>query len=235
MIEHFLNRIRRRETPLYNLLYRCADGVRYGNIPFPKSVYSFLYYEREFRYRLFRLIMSKLYYEPMFKARCTSVGKRLHLENSGQGIPALSGPLVLKIGNNVRIVDRTTFSGLKLLDNPTLEIGDGSSISHGVSILVAKRVSIGSDCMIGSKLITDNPGHSVRFTKSRVKEYYNEKEIEPVKIRDHAWLAADSVIMKGVTIGEGAIIGAGSVVSQDIPAYSIAVGNPAKVIRQIEH
>jgi galactoside O-acetyltransferase len=56
---------------------------------------------------------------------------------------------------------------------------------------------------------------------------------EPIKIGDNAWIGINCIILKGVTIGEGAIIGAGSVVTRDIPAWTIAGGNPAKVIKEI--
>lgn len=234
MFQEFLNKIRRRETPFYDTTYRGLDYIRHFNIPTVRPIFLMLYNERELRRTFFRLLLTKLYYEPMFRSQCVHVGKRFFLDNSGQGIPEIAGPLRIIIGDNVRIVDRTTFSGLKLLDNPTLEIGDGSSISHGVAILVAKYVRIGKNCMIGSKLITDNPGHSIRFKENRVREYFTEDEVAPVIIHDDAWLAADSMIMRGVEIGQGSIVAAGAIVTQSIPPFSIAVGNPAKVVKTFE-
>lgn len=235
MLEELFNKIRRRETPFYDATYRSIDWMRHFNIPVFKPLFLLLYNERYFRRAFFRLALTKFYYEPMFRAKCVHVGKRLFLDNSGQGIPEIGGPLRINIGDNVRIVDRTTFSGLKLFDNPTLDIGDGSSISHGVTILVAKQVSIGKNCMIGAKLITDNPGHSIKFRENRVKEYFCEDDVKPVIIHDDAWLAADSMIMKGVEIGRGAVVGSGAVVTESIPPFSIAVGNPAKIVKSFEH
>ena len=60
-----------------------------------------------------------------------------------------------------------------------------------------------------------------------------EVKISPVRINDRAWLGFNSIILKGVTIGEGAIIGAGSVVTKDVPAYTIVAGNPARIIQEI--
>ena len=235
MFQEFLNKIRRRETPFYDTTYRGLDYIRHFNIPTVRPIFLMLYNERQLRRTFFRLLLTKLYYEPMFRAKCAHVGKRLFLDNSGQVIPEIGGPLRINIGDNVRIVDRTTFSGLKLLDNPTLDIGDGSSISHGVIILVAKHVSIGKNCTIGAKLITDNPGHSIKFRENRVKEYFCEDDVKPVIIHDDAWLAADSMIMKGVEIGRGAVVGSGAVVTESIPPFSIAVGNPAKIVKSFEH
>jgi acetyltransferase-like isoleucine patch superfamily enzyme len=57
--------------------------------------------------------------------------------------------------------------------------------------------------------------------------------MKPVKINDRVWIGFNSIILKGVTIGEGGIVGAGSVVTKDVPPYTIVAGNPARVIREI--
>lgn len=57
--------------------------------------------------------------------------------------------------------------------------------------------------------------------------------IAPVKISDKVWIGFNSIILKGVTIGEGAVVGAGSVVTKDVPAWTVVAGNPARIIREI--
>jgi galactoside O-acetyltransferase len=59
-------------------------------------------------------------------------------------------------------------------------------------------------------------------------------KIQPVKICDHAWIGFNSILLKGVTVGEGAIVAAGSVVTKDVPPFTIVGGNPARVIRNLE-
>ena len=78
-------------------------------------------------------------------------------------------------------------------------------------------LTVGDDCVINGT-IGDKP--DVETIKSA-----------PIIIKDKAWLGFNVIIMKGVTIGEGAVIGAGSVVTKDIPDYAIACGNPAKVVK----
>jgi galactoside O-acetyltransferase len=56
---------------------------------------------------------------------------------------------------------------------------------------------------------------------------------KPVKIEDKVWIGFNSIILKGVTVGEGAIVGAGSVVTKDVPPYTIVAGNPARIIREL--
>lgn len=56
---------------------------------------------------------------------------------------------------------------------------------------------------------------------------------KPIKICDDAWIGMNCIILKGVTIGEGAIVGAGSVVTKDVPAWTVVAGNPAKVVKTL--
>ena len=72
------------------------------------------------------------------------------------------------------------------------------------------------------------------FTSGHPKEIGNVK-IAPIIIKDHAWISYNVSILKGVTIGEGAIVGAGSVVAKDVPAWSVVAGNPARVVKMLEN
>ena len=84
----------------------------------------------------------------------------------------------------------------------------------------------------------------MRFSdrKNDVKDWFVGKKDwsfvikRPISIKNKAWIGFNSIILKGVTIGEGAIVGAGSVVTKDVPPYTIVAGNPARIIREIpEH
>jgi galactoside O-acetyltransferase len=77
--------------------------------------------------------------------------------------------------------------------------------------------------------------------RRRDLQHYKDKRrdwcnivIRPVRICRGAWLGARTIVLKGVTIGEGAVIGAGSVVSRDVPPFTLAVGNPARIVRQLD-
>lgn len=74
---------------------------------------------------------------------------------------------------------------------------------------------------------------AVNFSKGIHPDVYTGIPNAPVIIKNSVWIGVNSVILKGVTIGEGAIVGAGSVVTKDVPAWTIVGGNPAKVIREI--
>jgi acetyltransferase-like isoleucine patch superfamily enzyme len=107
-------------------------------------------------------------------------------------------------------------------------LGDHCGLS-GTVIGAATSVSIGSHVMIGANsFITDFDWHSL-YPETRNTHF----EKAPVIIGNHVWIAANCVILKGVTIGDNAVIGVNSVVLSDIPANVLAAGNPCKIIKQI--
>lgn len=131
--------------------------------------------------------------------------------------------------NSIGIIQRCLFnvsvSGSKLI------IGNNVGIS-GSTITVSKSIKIGDNVRIGSGcLITDTDSHQL-YWENRL---FNRGEIgeAPIVIEDNVFIGARSIILKGVTIGFGSVIGAGSVVTNDVPANYIAAGNPAKILKQI--
>ena len=120
-------------------------------------------------------------------------------------------------------------------------VGDRSFIGGGL-ISVAEEVIIGSDVMVAwGVTISDHNSHSVIYSERAkdVTQYLDGKKewgsvmIKPVRIHNKAWIGFNTIILKGVTIGEGAIVGAGSVVTKDVAPWVIVAGNPARVLREI--
>ncbi len=150
----------------------------------------------------------------------------LLLELSPYPVRILMFRLLLgKLGNDVLIDYGTYFRYPK-----KISIGDGASINRGCELYAAHlatggTITIGSNVAIGPHVKVFAGGHD-----------YNTLNLAdtagPVVIGDFAWIGGNSTILPGVHIGEGAVIGAGSVVTRDIPPYTIAVGNPARVIKQ---
>ncbi len=146
----------------------------------------------------------------------------------------------IKIGNNCEILG-TLFS----MDNGKIEIGDYTEIRDSSFIGAVESVKIGSYVIISNHIkIYDNNNHPTdpETRKEMCKNgFYGDAwrwtyaERKPVVIEDNVWIGEGSTILKGVTIGEGSIIGCNSVVTKDVPPYSIAAGNPAKVVKKIEH
>ncbi len=122
-------------------------------------------------------------------------------------------------GNNVKIYHPVIFYGPEALD-----IGDDTSVASYVHIWCGGRVIIGARCMIGSHVAISSLTHDynqVQMWKTIVAK--------PVTIGDDVWIGSHAMIMPGVTVGHGAVIGAGSLVSTDIPENAIVYGIPAHV------
>ncbi len=109
-----------------------------------------------------------------------------------------------------------------------VEIGDDSSL--GIGCMVPFDLKVGKDVMMGPDVIIIGENHEFasRELPIRLQGY---KHYPPVRIEDDVWIGARAVILPGITIGKGAIIGTGAVVTKDVPPYAICGGNPAKIIR----
>jgi acetyltransferase-like isoleucine patch superfamily enzyme len=153
------------------------------------------------------------------------VGVRVRL----RGRPRIVNEGHMLIGERVQLV--STVATLELVADVggTLEVGERTLINYGTSIYAGSLVHIGAHCHIGTHTIMmDNDFH--RLEPERRLE---RPQSRPIVIEDNVWLGGRVIVLPGVTIGEGSAIGAGSVVTRDIPARSLAVGSPARVIRSL--
>ena len=129
--------------------------------------------------------------------------------------------IVVSMGKNVNIEQNALFS-------PLLKIGDNSGI--GINSEIYGPVTIGSDVMMGPEVVIYTKGHCHDRTDITMIEQ-GDDETKPVTIGNDVWIGRRVMIMPGVTIGNGCIIGAGAVVTKDIPDFSVAVGVPAVVVK----
>jgi maltose O-acetyltransferase len=106
-------------------------------------------------------------------------------------------------------------------------IGDRTFLNKGTMILDVGRVTIGSDVQIGPSVQLLTPIHPMDATERRA----GWEAQKPITIADGVWLGGGVIVCAGVTIGENAVVGAGSVVTRDIPPGVFAAGNPCRVIR----
>ncbi len=157
--------------------------------------------------------------------RATSVGARVRL--FGKASIINEGTMI--IGERVQLISTITPLELVAANGGKLIIGDRSFINYGCSIAAQQLVQIGANCQIGTYVIMmDNDFH--RLEPERRLE---RPPSAPIILKDNVWLGARVIVLNGVTIGEGSVVGAGSVVTRDIPPRSLAVGMPAKPIRQL--
>ena len=111
-----------------------------------------------------------------------------------------------------------------------ITIGDGSWVNFGLTALDVAPIVIGQDVLIGPNCSLYTAIHPTEPGPRRAKW----ESAAPITLGDNVWLGGSVVVCPGVTIGENSIVGAGAVVTRDVPANSIAVGNPARVIRALD-
>lgn len=114
-----------------------------------------------------------------------------------------------------------------------ISVGENTGIS-GATIVAAKQIKIGRECLIGANvIIVDTDFHTIAPLRRR----FNSKSVEigtaPVEIGDNVFIGANSIILKGVTIGTNSVVGAGSVVTRNVPSNAVVAGNPANIIRML--
>lgn len=124
-----------------------------------------------------------------------------------------------------------------------ISIGDWCYIGEGVRVWSSGSIRIGDRVLIAHNVnIFDSLTHPLNARQRHaqfisIMQTGHPSSIDlgerPVTVSDDVWIGANASVLRGVTIGEGAIVGAGSVVTHDIPSYTIAVGNPARVIREL--
>jgi acetyltransferase-like isoleucine patch superfamily enzyme len=115
-----------------------------------------------------------------------------------------------------------------------VHIGAGSFLNLNVMVAAVELVEIGDHCMFANGCFITDGNH--RFDdpdKPVTWQGFSSKG--PTRVEDNVWCGANVVITSGVTVGQRSVIGANSVVTEDIPPFSIAAGAPAKVLRQVEY
>jgi acetyltransferase-like isoleucine patch superfamily enzyme len=115
-----------------------------------------------------------------------------------------------------------------------VRIGQGSFLNIGVMVAAAELVEIGEHCMLANGCFISDASHRFDDPHKPVPwQGFTSKG--PTRIGDNVWCGAHVVVTSGVTVGERCVIGANSVVTEDIPPFSIAAGAPARVLRKIEY
>ncbi len=138
---------------------------------------------------------------------------------------------VMGQGNKIRLANLVSLDrgvDLKAFEGSQLKIGEHTYIGPYTCISGYGKIEIGKDCRIASH--SSLCAHNYNFTNPNKKIREQGFNFKGIRIEDDCWLGSGVKVVDGVTIGRGSIIGAGAVVTKDIPPYSIAVGVPAKVI-----
>lgn len=134
----------------------------------------------------------------------------------------LCGLLILeRCGKNVNIYPKAQFSS-------SVKLGDNSDI--GYRCRINEQVSIGKNVIMGPEVVIFTSNHATSDIDTPIK-YQGNTDVFPVVIADDCWIGSRAIILPGISIGKGAVVAAGAVVTKDVPEYTIVGGNPAKVIK----
>lgn len=138
-------------------------------------------------------------------------------------------PQRLALGNHCEVEDNVIFKIHKpFAGDNYINIGERVFIGNGCEFNCNTKIIIGNDCLIASKTTMVDTGHEIsRSNKIRLQPC----TIQEIIISDDVWIGTQCIVLKGVTIGDGSIIGAGSLVNKSVPPYQVWAGVPAKFIR----
>jgi serine acetyltransferase len=157
--------------------------------------------------------------------KANNVGPRVRV----WGRPKVHNEGTIRIGDRTKLISHTATLALSTAPGATLDIGERVFINFGCTLGATQLIRIGPRCAIGSHaVIIDNDFHTVDPERR-----YVVPPSAPIILEENVWLGARVVVLRGVTIGAHSVIGAGSVVTRNIPPRSLAVGLPARVVKSI--
>jgi lipopolysaccharide O-acetyltransferase len=186
--------------------------------------------ERRSLFTLIRKRLAKMFRSPWHKCRFRSFGTGSRVDYPAEVI----GARAIEIGDRVTIRHSVRLEAHFASEGEIrLRIGDATQIAPYVHIGSAKFVEIGSRCGIGSFTWITDHDHDVSDPAVPVTSH-SRVVIAPTVIEDGVYIGERVAVLRGVRIGRGSVIGTNSVVVNDVPPYSVAVGSPARVIRRYD-
>ncbi len=215
-----------RPARLTRRLYR---GIRSFTLPAPKVIVKPMLWAYLIVRSVYYCVMRVFICEPLFKAYCKRYGRGVRTDVYIHWVQG-KGDIIL--GDCVEVDGKCSFSfATRFSDAPTLTIGNHTGIGSSCSFTVGKRIDIGRHCRIAPGVwIFDSPGHPADPAARLAGLPPSDDEVRPVTIGDNVWIGGGSIIFPGVTIGNGSVVAAGSVVTGDVPPNALVAGNPARRI-----
>jgi acetyltransferase-like isoleucine patch superfamily enzyme len=234
MLNRLTSKLREGKGPVWGPLKRLARGVLSVHLPVAgptrvlfRAAYRLHVLAREAGIQALRFV----WFEPLFRSQCVSVGPGFRMEK----LPFIAGSGRIVVGRDVHLSGK---SSIHFCDRygrpPELVIGDGSFVGHGCGFHVGSAIRIGRHCLLaGGVQVFDLDGHPSDAADRRARMPTPADQVHPVEIADDAWVGSGALILKGVTVGERAIVAARAVVTRDVPPDAVVAGNPARVVRTL--
>jgi carbonic anhydrase/acetyltransferase-like protein (isoleucine patch superfamily) len=226
-MSRFTHRIATSDHGLARFARSTYWGIRSFSLPAPsilvRPALAIVLAIRSVYYFLVRVLIC----EPLFKAYCESYGVRVH---TGVFLHWVQGRGRIVLGDDVVVDGKCSFSFANRYDpHPTLTVGSNTGIGHNCTFIVAKSITIGEHCRIGTNvLIFDASGHPSDPNTRLRGDPAPANSIKPVTIARNVWIGHGATIFPGVTIGENSVISAGAVVVSPVEPNSLMLGNPAR-------
>lgn len=225
----------RRDNPVSRRAKAAVKQLMRAELPVT-PLHRALAAERFWRMLLTRHLVRAVYSQPILRTMCKQVGEDLLLD-PGTGLPVIYGLDVL-LGDGVHLSGRATYAGANRSDGrrPRLIVGDHTYLGHRLIISCDDEVRIGSHVHIADDVyVCGYDGHPrdpiARRTEPGPVDYSGASRIV---LEDDVWIGQGVMILKGVRIGQGAIVAAHAVVTKDVAAGTIVAGNPAKPVGRVD-
>lgn len=183
---------------------------------------SFPFYISIRIFSIFRYSFNRIYFFGKASGKIKNISPAVLFD----GDIIVTGTANIEIGNKTRVGNDVEF---ETTGKGKILIGENVRINRGTTICSYSEIKIGKNSLIGEYVSIRDANHGIKKS-SIIKDQPHESK--SIIIGEDAWIGRGVCILSGVTIGEGAVVGANSVVTKDIAPYSIAVGTPAKIIRQ---
>jgi acetyltransferase-like isoleucine patch superfamily enzyme len=158
------------------------------------------------------------------RRRLGAIGARVHIDDD---VKLMRYPKNIFLDDNIMIKEGARICSCN--EKAIIRIGKNTTVGYHTFIFASNAIEIGDDCMIAPFVYLVDSDHGIE-KNSRMNTQPNQTA--PIKIGNDVWIGTGAKILKGVTIGDGAIIAAGAVVKDDVPPYKIAGGIPAKIISE---
>lgn len=214
-------------------LFHSIKSMLRFEMPAPRAILAPLYNTYRILHASLLTLTRVFFWTPLFKGRLQHFGSNLYLFG---GLPFISGPVEISIGDDCRISGRTTISGRNCTEAvPQLIVGNNIDIGWMTSIAVGRRVEIGNNVRIAGRcFLAGYPGHPLNAEARAAGLPETDAQVGDIILEEDVWLATSVYVMAGVRIGKGTIVAAGSVVTHDLPAGVLAAGTPARIVRTLE-
>jgi acetyltransferase-like isoleucine patch superfamily enzyme len=223
----------RKDTPAARRAKQIVRALLAARVP-PTALHRMLLAERSLRRSAWYELIRVLYYQPMFELQCAEVRGAGRLELTPDSKMPFIDNCALVLGTDWKINARTSFQGARNAPaKARIAIGDGTYLGSRVVLRAGLGIELGKHVFVAANVVlSSDPGHPLDPVGRRTEAAPRE-DLRQMIVGDDVWIAEGATLLGGITVGEGAVIGAHAVVTKDVPPRTVVAGNPARVVKEI--